>query len=262
MPKKIKVVTQNCILGLRNPKVVRFMKKQMADVYCLQEITGVRACERIKKQTKYPYLLSNGNRAFLHFHQHNAIFTHLPILENGEIVEYRKEFDGSNYYVGRALWVTVNTNGKSVRIYNCYFNISRCGMKDRDLAIRSIFKHSIKFDGPIIICGDMNTCIPSKKLHRKLIKWFHKVPLPEPFEFGKYALMNEKYHFAKIAKEHGFTEVADLEHNTWTFPLPRIKLKIPDYKLDWFLIKNFKSYTCQLGPYIGDHKSIISELTL
>lgn len=262
MDNKIKIVTQNCIVSLRTAKVIRMINKLKAHVYCLQEIRSQRIAEIIKKKTNLDYIFSNSHHTFLHISTFNVLYTNLPILNSGELEFIREEFDGRDHFVGTALWATVNYGRKKVRIYNCYLNISRCGMKDRDSALRSIIKHSAEFKGPIVICGDMNTSIPTRKIHRRLLNWFHHVPESDVTEFGLYAHINEKYYFYDLAKKLGFQEITDINYPTWTFPLPKIKLNFPEIKLDWFLIKNFRDYEYKFGPFIGDHKSIISELTI
>ena len=260
MAKKIKVVTQNCFLSIRTAKVVRLMQQTKADVFCLQEITRQKVAERIKKYTGLPYIISGRIRAFLHIRFHNAIFTKLPIRQQGELT-FTKPLNTDNHFTGKALWITVKYQQRLIRIYNCYLNINRCGMKDRKDALLGIIKHSNNFEGPIIICGDMNTAISQKNYQRRLAKLIQRVPYPTFEEVGQYAYKSEKYLFYDTLQKSGFREVCDIEKNTWGFPLPFIRPAIFNLKLDWFLIKNFSDYSYRFGPFIGDHKSIITELT-
>ena len=159
------------------------MQQTKADVFCLQEITRQKVAERIKKHTNLPYIISGRIRAFLHIRFHNAIFTKLPVSEQGELT-FTKSLNTDNHFTGKALWITVKYQQRLIRIYNCYLNINRCGMKDRKEALLGIIKHSDKFEGPIIICGDMNTAIPQKNLHRIFERLGHQLALPSFHKVG------------------------------------------------------------------------------
>ena len=132
------------------------------------------------------------------------------------------------------------------------------GMFERNFILKTILEDATKFKGPTIICGDMNTVIPDPTNHRKLVKWWHKFPDPDPKLFGDYAFKNERYLFSDTASKFGFKEVADLGLNTWCIPF--IPIEAFNLKLDWMLYKGFSRSSYKLGPWIGDHRAIIGKL--
>lgn len=259
MPQKLKVITQNCFFGKKCRQVAKLINEQKPDICCLQEVTCTAYAERIKKNTDYNYLVSKlGQTYFSKYKLHNAIFTNLPVLEQGEKFWLKKRKSRFNPYAGVAFWAIVKKNNKKFLIYNCHFNVRGQGMEERKEMITEIAVQTSRFNYPVIICGDMNTALPDKKSLRKLVRLIHKIPDPQPEICGDFTDKNEKYFFLDTIQKCGFKELADLEKNTWRFFIT--KKEMFNLKLDWMLYKNCRALTSRLGDWIGDHRSIIGEL--
>lgn len=259
MPKKIKVVTQNCFFGKKYREIIKLITYEKPDVSCLQEVTGRIYAEKIKKCTGYKYLLSKSSQTyFSRFKLYNAIFTNLPILKSGEKFWLKKKRSRFNPYAGVVLWAVVKKNNQKFLVYNCHFNVSGQGMEERKEMITEIAVQASKYKHPVIICGDMNTVIPDKKSLRKLVQLFHRFPTPDSKICGEFADKNEKYYFLNAVQQFGFKELGDLEKNTWRDIIT--KRELFKLKLDWMLYKNCQLLKSQLGNWIGDHRSVIGEL--
>lgn len=259
MQKKIKVVTQNCFWSRRIDDICLLMDESTADIYCFQEITTQQIADELKKHSGLNYLISRRFKVFFSYF-HNVIFTNLSVLDWGEI-EYRKPKKNIMVPIyGKVLWAELIFNGQKVRVYNCHLMVVGQGMLERKTILLDIIRHSSKFDGPVIICGDMNTSVPGIKYQRKLAQFWLRFSIPDEKEIGDYTNKNEKYLFYDTAVSRGFREITDLAKNTWRMPL--INKELFNLKLDWMLYKGFTKKAYRLGEYIGDHRAIIGEYTV
>lgn len=251
-------LTQNCFFSKTLKKVIKLVNETRCDVYCLQEISGVKTAEKIKLETGLNYTISNGNRALLRIFNHNAVFTNLPIIDSGEFT-FTKSVGKKGVFAGKVLWVVVEKLGRRYKFYNCHLGLRKLGMDERAQILDTILKDASGFDGPVVVCGDMNTIIPDKKDKRRLVQFLHKFPSPKKEKLAHYADKNEKHVFKDAAEKNGFHEVADLDVNTWVFPFT--KKELFNLKLDWFLVKGFAKVDHLIGEAIGDHKSILCRLS-
>ena len=258
--KKLKIITQNCFYSKRIKQVCNLFKANPSDIYCLQEITGNRAAERIKSDCHLDYIISKSINLRLSVDFHNAIFTNLPLIDYGELDYSKKSRKWIAPSAGRVLWSIVKIGDKDIKIYNCHFSIKDQGMLERQGILLKIIKDADEFGGPVIICGDMNTAIPCIKKHRRIIRLWNRFPKPDKKILGSFADRNEKHLFAETAHKCGFKEITNLEENTWCIPF--IKKEAFGLKLDWVLYKGFDKALYKLGPWIGDHRAIIGELII
>ncbi len=257
----IKIVTQNIFLSKRLKKLVQFINDHRADIYCLQEIRSVKVADKIKDQTGYPYLLSGQINAVYRFKFHNLILTNLTILESGELNFTKKKCVRGSNHAGTAFWVTLKKNDLSFRIYNCHLTLAGIHPQERLKLLEKIIKHSQNYQGPVIICGDMNTALPDQPRNMRVIKWFNRIPISKE-EFTRFLRQrkSEAWTFYTLAKKYGFEEAAELHKNTWVFPFTGWGMF--GLKLDWMLYKGFVKNNHLLAKPIGDHKAIIGEFSV
>jgi len=258
--KQIKVITQNCFIGRKVKAIIKLINEEKPDICCLQEITGRNFVEKVKKETKYNYILSEGTKTVIpKVYFHTAILTKFEILEVGEFNWKKKSRKWIEPFAGKALWSLLRSKGISILIYNCYFSIVDQGMAERGKMLVEIIKHANSFNKPAVICGDMNTTIPDSKHRRILVQLWNRFPTPSYETLGEFADKNEKYFFYETAKKHGFEEAGDMNRNTWRMLLTRREaFKV---KLDWMLYRGLKKSSSSIGDWIGDHRAIIGNFT-
>lgn len=254
---EIKIVTQNCFFSKTVKQVTDLVDKTEADVYCLQEITGDIVARRIKEETGYGFIISEPVRALLKMKFHNVIITNLEVVKSGE-----RNFlaENANAFAGKIFWAVLKKENKLVKVYNCYLSVRSIGMGERTRILKDILDEANSFDDPVVVCGDMNTVIPDRINFRSLVKLWHGFPNPTIEEVGEYVNKNEKYIFHDTAKKCGFTELTNIDKNTWVVPFT--KKELFNLKLDWFLTKGFEDTSYMFGECIGDHKSIIGHLKI
>lgn len=259
MKKTIKIITQNCFFSLPKKKLGRLLQKEQADIYCLQEVTSIRFVNRLNKIVGYSIAVSNPTKTVKIFNFYNVILSKYPILESGELLFEEKLNRRRRIFKGKAFWTVLEVGNIKIKIYNCHLNLFRQGVEERAEILTKIMTDSKKFKGPVIICGDMNTGVPKDKPYRKIIKVWSKYPMPSKDNIGDYASVNEKFYFLNTAKKYNFSELSDINQNTWRMPV--ILSRKMQLKLDWMLYNKLKPIGCRFGPWIGDHRSIIGELT-
>src|SRR3990167_3868404 len=168
MPVILKAITQNCFFGKKVKEISNLIIKHQPDICCLQEVTGEALAEKIKINTNFKYLLSKTfYTLFPRIKFHNAIFTNLPVLKQGEKYWLKKRGARINRFAGIALWAVIKKGSTKFLLYNCHFNVTGQGMEDRKEMVVDIVNQACKFNCPVIICGDMNTVIPDKKSFRR-----------------------------------------------------------------------------------------------
>ena len=260
---ELSVLTQNSFFSKRLNQVKKLIKENPCDIYCFQEISGNNIAIQLKKECKSKYRISNGistSNSFISSKFCNLTFSRFPFVDSGEI-NFENNGNGRDKFAGKSLWVEVNSQFMGgVKIYNCYLRVNFQGMYERNFILKKILEDASKFDGLVIVCGDMNTVIPDPKHHRKLVKRWHKFSDPSLEVFGDYALKDERFLFYDTAKKYGFEEITDLNLNTWSIPFTPIEAF--NLKLDWMLYKGFSKRSYKFGPWIGDHRAIIGKLNL
>jgi endonuclease/exonuclease/phosphatase family metal-dependent hydrolase len=254
--KTFKIVTQNCFCTIPKKLIRKLIIAENADFFCFQEVTSKRFVNKILPE-KYYWASSEPVKALHLLHFHNVILTKFPIIKSGEFLFEKSKKIGFDPFAGKAFWVEVKFGTSRLKIYNCHFSPFGQGIEDRSNMLKLIIRDAIKFVGSVVICGDMNTVIPSNKIYRKFTRIWNKFPLPRPDILGDFANANEKYFFIKTANGLGFNEIADIQENTWKMLFIGKKMQM---KLDWMLYRKLKPKSYKLGPWIGDHRSIIAEL--
>ncbi len=122
-----------------------------------------------------------------------------------------------------------------------------------------LVEHAKTVEGPVVICGDMNTVVPGTR-SRWLVQLWHRFPSPNPKICGQFTNLNERYYFADVARRHGFEEAGDMSKNTWRMVITNSEAF--DLKLDWMLYRGLKPISCKQGEYLGDHRSIIGRFDI
>jgi len=257
MARKIKIVTQNCFLGLPFWKVKRLMRETQADVVCLQEVTSQWFVKKVNKLSKHEVVITKPERALAVLAMRNATLSRLPLWTSGELKYERLTRKRKNPLAGQVLWADVKSGKTLVRIYNCHMAVFGIGMEDRAEMLSDIAKHAKKFTGPVVICGDMNTMMPERRPAWWVAKIWGRFPNPSS-EVSDYQHLGEKYYFKDMALKHGFTEMGNIDRQTWRMPFLRWGFWQP--KLDWMMYKGLSPVDYKLGPWIGDHRGVIATL--
>lgn len=271
----ITLVTQNCFFSKLNRKVINLVNDTKADVFCFQEIRNEKTAERIRKRTGYKYVLSKPVKAILGATLHNAIFTNLRVIETGDM-NYRKTpgksnrrafwafLDRNEMFAGKVFWAIVEKGETQIKIYNSYLSMNGVGIEERQSILESILNDAKKFDGPTVICGDMNTVTAETKIQQKVFEMWCGLPKPNPEFLKNFSSESEKFVFYETAQKNGFKEISDVNDGTFVFPLsnPVFKKPLFNLKLDWFMIKGFSGSETFSSAYIGDHRAIIGKLTI
>lgn len=257
MARKIKIITQNCFLGMPFWKVRRLVNEIQPDVVCLQEVTSRWFVKRVNGRDKHEVAMTNPEKMLTVLTSRNATLSRLPIGQRGELKYERLTRKRVNPLAGQVVWADIKQGKTIIRIYNCHMAIFGIGMEDRAEMLSDIAKHAKKFAGPVVICGDMNTMMPERRPGWWLAKAWARFPNPSP-AVGDYSWLGEKYFFMDMAKRHGFTEMGDIDRQTWRMPFLRWGFWRP--KLDWMMYRGLTPVDYRLGPWIGDHRGVIATL--
>lgn len=255
--QKLRILTQNCYLGLPVVKVPRLVNQTGADVVCLQEVTSRWFIKRVHKINGHTAVSTFPEKMLAWLRGRNATFSRYQVKDCGELKYDRVVNARRSHLAGQVLWTDLAIGRKTMRIYNCHLAVFGIGMEDRAGMLSDIARHAKNFSGPVIICGDMNTLTPELRPGWWLAKAWARFPYPGP-KAAKYAWLGEKYYFYDTAKKHGFEEMLGMDQQTWRLPFSRSNMWKP--KLDWMLYRGMKAIDYQLGPWIGDHRGIIATL--
>jgi len=229
-------------------KIIPNLEKSEADIFCLQEAQELR--ENLYSLTT----LQGLNYVFPEdLRDRNIILSKFPVMASGEITFPRL----TNITLERALWADIKINDQTLRIYNCHLEVIGVGPKQRVDQLKFVLEAAKQHDGPVIICGDMNTVIPLAGIGRKIIQWFHKVTNDNLISDKQYSHQDERHLFLQTAQQAGFNETIDLLKSTWCI-MP-LRWEIFSLKLDWFLVRNIKTPEISLGRYVSDHRSVLAK---
>lgn len=256
--RKIKIITQNCFLTIPKKEISALILKEQADIYCFQEITSLKFVEYICLKANYNFASSRPYKSLRVLRFHNVILSKYPIVESGEFTLMRPKTVKNDIFSGKVAWSIIKSKLGPIKVFNCHFNPFHQGIEERSQMLKLITFIAKKYPGPVVICGDMNTIVPHGKPYRKIIRLWSKFPVPNADKLGEFAKVSEKYYFFKTAAEAGFQELADINQSTWRM-LVVMKHRM-QLKLDWMLYRNLQAVSCELGPWIGDHRAIIGEL--
>ncbi len=243
-------------------KILPYLLISAPDVIVLQEM-----CDAELKLNKLPNLLKEYKIYIPEFNtrkrngncfNHNVILSKHPVLEFKEI-----HFPQLNpgVFLESASRADIKINDSVLRIYNCHFGIFRSGIATRIRQLEHILLDAKKYQGPTVICGDLNVTIPKKSLLRHIISLWHQEPKSEMTINGKLIIEDEREIFNKIIVKHGFKEVFNLYTPTWS-PFKSKMWELFCLKLDWFVIKNAEVADARLGDYFSDHRPMEVQLLL
>ncbi|MFA5886206.1 MAG: endonuclease/exonuclease/phosphatase family protein [Patescibacteria group bacterium] len=231
-------------------KITPSLEKSSADIFCLQEAQELR--EKLSnfnklQQLNHIFPASEDNR--------NIILSKFPIISSGELAFPPL----TNNPLEKVLWAEIAIETKTLKIYNCHFEIIGVGPQQRASQLAVVLADAKKHIGPVIICGDLNTTIPAAGWGRKFVQWFHKETDASLILDGQCSPLDERYPFVKIAERAGFREALDISQTTWC--IKPFYLEIFNLKLDWFFVRDLKTPRISLGAYISDHRSILAEFS-
>lgn len=231
-------------------KIAPVLEKTEADIYCFQEaeelMTKLADFDNLK-QLYYIYPDGSQNR--------NLLLSRFPIVAGGDIV-FPSLADKQSKSLENALWADIEIDGTIVRIYNCHFEIVGVGPKERAAQLQFVLTHAKNYAEPTIICGDLNTTIPSAGMKRKIVQWFHREPNESIVIDDRSFECDERYAFVKLAEKEGFREATDISKSTWSLAFGWELFRL---KLDWFLVRNLVTSKVSLRDYVSDHRAIIAE---
>ncbi|MBL8030596.1 MAG: endonuclease/exonuclease/phosphatase family protein [Candidatus Doudnabacteria bacterium] len=237
-------------------RAVPVLTSQNSDIICLQEMTDANEKLLNTPELNHYYKFIPKNNSLSHDHtpgfNHNVLLSKHPILNASELIF--PQFSSKNLPIENAIRAEIEIHGKIVRFYVCHFVIKKMGLLTRLKQIEYILADAIEWQGPIIICGDMNVAMPKNQIARKIVKWWHSWPNEEMHLGAEHKKLSEKEIFHRKISDHGFTESLDLNQATWS-PL-RIGLEMFKLKLDWFLVKNLQTVKASVGGYVSDHRLI------
>ncbi len=240
-------------------KIIKFLDSVSPEVLCFQEAT--KYFPELRN-----YLFNRGYALkFDHdkINNSNLIASKIPILNYG-ILAVEKQDDSFTHKIPRhvrsCVWVDCKLAETSVRIYNCQFRIRGVGMKERLECLNNVLQHAKSVNLPIIICGDMNTTLPSQGFARNIVKFVHAEPRSSMYIDGVYRTQDERYIFSALANDFGYVDALDIGCSTWA--LPYTSWELFSLKLDWFLVKDVRSTDYRLGEYITDHRSVLAKINL
>jgi hypothetical protein len=257
MAKLIKILTQNCYLGLPMVKVPRLVSRFRPDVVCLQEVTSGWFINRVNRRGKHTAVSTYPEKMLTVFRGRNVTLSRWDVSDCGEMKYDQAGGVKAKRLAGQVLWTELRNRRKKIRVYNCHLGVFGVGMEDRAGMLSDIAKHASKFTGPVIICGDMNTMMPELRPAWWLAKAWARFPYPGP-KAAKYSWLGEKYYFQDMAKRYGFDEVLEIDEQTWRLPFAKLNMWRP--KLDWMLYRGLEPVGYELGPWIGDHRGIIATM--
>ncbi len=171
-------------------KIVPALENIHTDILCLQEAEEAR--ERLHKiRALWGFELVTPSRGY----NQNVILSRFPVLNQGDVV-FPKFV---NTWLENALWADIAVSGTVLRVYNCHFGIVGAGPSSREQQLGYIFDHAESHNGPVIVCGDLNTTIPRQGLRRKLVQLFHLQPEKKMNVGGKKFDHDERYELVKVA---------------------------------------------------------------
>lgn len=233
-------------------KILPNLENVDADIFCIQE--GQELNKKINelkyfKEFNSDISYKNENGAQLTISKYsivNSVKLNLPAFKKDLKIQ--------------SLRTDINLGEKILRIYNCHLEIFKAGPLDRLEQLKYVLEDSKKHNGPIVICGDLNSVIPKKGLGRLIAKSFHKQGRGNFSDDVKFKDKAEKYLMLDLFNDYGFKNILDINKATWgLYPL---KWELFNLKLDWFLVKDINVIDFSLGKYISDHRSITVKLVL
>lgn len=259
-------IMQGRLFGSIQAAVRAHLRKLNPDIVCLQESPGRIRRFLHPRRKRHLVIPAHFTMVGEEPHNQNIIASTYAVSGHGEIGVPHHANRLKNLLGQRdasfSTWADINCSGTVARIYNCHLKVVGAGIGDRLRAIQSVFVHSLAFQGPVCICGDMNTTLPKPKMIRALIRLWHRHPEHASMVDGKEWEEDEKFIFYQLARKYGFREALDLNTPTWGLPYSGFVESFFNLKLDWMLVRGIKEIHAQLGPYISDHRPVFARCTI
>lgn len=248
----MKILTWNVYKNNKDiARAVDFLRKQNADVICLQEFPvehinllhnlggHIAVCDEvhIPKNKK-----KDGTRVY------SVIFSRFPIKEQ-VIIPHKKTYDEGkktkdryHHFQADSFYVDIDAPRGQFRIFNTHF---RCftGPTHRLAQFKEVLVH-LDPSGQNIICGDFNTF--AKPLVNILVWKFFGYKMQE-------IIINENKALAKLLSEHDLKNCFYRQVTFWKFPI----------QLDYILVPlkvKVKSSRVFLRPHGSDHFPLLLEI--
>lgn len=252
----MKILTWNIYKNNKNiVKAVEFLKKQNADVICLQEFPAdhlnllnslgghIAMCDEvhIPKNRK-----KNGTKVY------SVIFSRFPIREQ-VIIPHKKTYgdtkmgdvdvkDRYHHFQSDSLYVDIDAPQGVFRVFNTHF---RCfaGPNHRLAQFKEVLER-LDSQRPNIICGDFNMF--GKPLVNILVWKFFGYKMQE-------IIINENKAIAKLLSEHNLKNCFYRQVTFWKFPI----------QLDYILVPlkvKVKMSKVFLHPHGSDHFPLLLEI--
>lgn len=248
----MKILTWNVYKNNKDiNKAVAFLKKQQADVICLQEFPAehigllrnldghIAICDEvhIPRDRK-----KNGVRLY------SVIFSRFAIKEQ-VIIPHKKTYDETaktkdryHHFQADSFYIDIDTPQGMFRVFNTHF---RCftGPTHRLAQFKEVLTHTDS-SRQNIICGDFNTF--AKPLVNILVWKFFGYKMQE-------IIINENKNFAKLISEHNLKNCFYKQVTFWKFPI----------QLDYILVPlkvKVKSSRVFLRPHGSDHFPLMLEI--
>jgi endonuclease/exonuclease/phosphatase family metal-dependent hydrolase len=261
--KNFSIVTWNIqgeanITGYTFPKKIRpHLEKLTADIIALQECCNpVELCGNTRVLNNYTLLASKKNNDKSRYpfaFNDNVILTKHPVVDFLDMP--LPELDGKRPPVENCLRADISVYGTIVRVYNCHFPIFRVGPTVRLKLLEHIFTDSQAHNGPIVVCGDLNTTIPKPGIGRAIVRAWHQEPARDLIVEGTTITTDEPTAIYQTIKKYGFVE--SLKPGTVTWSPVKSKFWEPGkLKLDWCMTKGLRAEDITLSDYVSDHRAI------
>ncbi len=182
----MKILQLNIWGGRLGAQVVDLLKKEDADIVCLQEVVSIPGSEtlfmedldEIKSKCGYVYSLFSPQFGF-GFMKRKAqfgivILSKIPFVDTGEVYPgliYLDDFDllSDDYNVRPLQHVTVEYHDKRINILNHHgYHVPnhKNGDEETMRQCKIIVEYMEKFDGSIVLCGDFNLSPNSDSLEQ------------------------------------------------------------------------------------------------
>lgn len=238
-------------------KIAPALASCTSDILCLQEMPDAQGklalIPSLHSYHLYIPPLNASDDLGIDGYNHNVLLSRYPIINASSFVF--PPLAKKSPILENAIRADIFVGDRAVRLYICHFMIGRIGVVGRLKQIEYILADALNYNGPIIICGDMNVAMPKNSLVRKVFKWWHRWPAEEMKSHNIPKDLAEKEIFHQKIRLHGFHETLDITKPTWS-PFRSDFWELFQLKLDWFLVKNLQPEEARLGEYLSDHRPI------
>jgi len=248
----MKILTWNVYKKNRRiNRAIAFLKKQKADIICLQEFPA-KHIDLLKKLDAHvavcDEVLVYKNKRRRPVKLYSVIISRFPIKEQTIIAhkkryeETRKIKDKYAYFQADSFYVDIDTNEGEFRIFNTHLKCV-AGPNHRLAQFKEIVEH-LSGERQNIICGDFNT------FARPLVN----ILLWKLFGYKVQEIkINETKNLTALFEAHGLKNPLEKQVTFWKFPV----------QLDYILVPSgadVKAKRTFLRPYGSDHFPLLLEI--